>query len=402
MIRFLMLSAVCATVIPDELERLGSSVQPHVAGNRPMHRDRFTNQHACGQVSRVPSDVRQWYQLSSFYQKYTHAYGIPILSSLQASDKALQRACYIVRFMLADREDLRRAQYYNKGRVAIMATYPREMTTHIPEHRFLDPNFWNERARGLGGTLHLPLTTGAEENVLCLPSDRYKSQDILLHEFAHGVNLVSAESVDRRFKSRMAAAYNSALRRGLWARTYAATNPVEYFAVGTQAYFNQGKNGPFGGDGVHNHVDTRDELRTYDPTLFAILREVFPCGNFPIDRCERAQDFTGPINMNCDGNGGGGSKPETTLAPPSTPPPPTSCEDGNQHCTYWARIGECSSNPVYMDESCRKSCGKCSGGGGGSNCRDENQYCSSWARSGECSRNPAYMHKSCTKSCNKC
>ena len=121
-----------------------------------------------------------------------------------------------------------------------MATYPRELTTHIPEHRFLDPNFWNERARGLGGTLHLPLTTGAEENVLCLPSDRYKDQDILLHEFAHGVNLVSAESVDRGFKARMQSAYSSALRRGLWARTYAATNPVEYFAIGTQAYFDQG------------------------------------------------------------------------------------------------------------------------------------------------------------------
>ena len=57
---------------------------------------------------------RQWYSLSSFYQKYTHAYGIPILSSHLTSDKALKRACYIVRFMLADREDLRRAQYYNK------------------------------------------------------------------------------------------------------------------------------------------------------------------------------------------------------------------------------------------------------------------------------------------------
>ena len=162
---------------------VGATVPPQPKRNRApslsgpgfsatLHRDRFTNSHACGQVSRVPADVRQWYQLSSFYQKYTHAYGIPILSSLQTSDKALKRACYIVRFMLADREDLRRAQYYNKGRVAIMATYPRELTTHIPEHRFLDPNFWNERARGLGGTLHLPLTTGAEENVLCLP--RYR------------------------------------------------------------------------------------------------------------------------------------------------------------------------------------------------------------------------------------
>ena len=200
-----------------------------------------------------------------------------------------------------------------------MATYPRELTTHIPEHRFLDPNFWNERARGLGGTLHLPLTTGAEENVLCLPSDRYKDQDILLHEFAHGVNLVSAESVDRGFKARMQNAYSSALRRGLWARTYAATNPVEYFAIGTQAFFDQGpvpsygqcrtdsnlcpsspgdqfnfehlkgSNGPPGGNGVHNNINTRAELRTYDPTLYQILSEVFPCGNFPIDRCSSAQ-----------------------------------------------------------------------------------------------------------------
>ena len=139
-----------------------------------------------------------------------------------------------------------------------MATYPRELTTHIPEHRFLDPNFWNERARGLGGTLHLPLTTGAEENVLCLPSDRYKDQDILLHEFAHGVNLVSAESVDRGFKARMQSAYSSALRRGLWARTYAATNPVEYFAIGTQAFFDQGLVSNY--TGIYRYMLQKDQL----------------------------------------------------------------------------------------------------------------------------------------------
>ena len=33
-------------------------------------------------------------------------------------------------------------------------------------------------------------------------SDRYKDRDILLREFAHGVNLVSAESVDRGFKAK--------------------------------------------------------------------------------------------------------------------------------------------------------------------------------------------------------
>ena len=35
----------------------------------------------CEHVQPVPSKVRRTYKLDDFYQKYTHAYGIPILSS---------------------------------------------------------------------------------------------------------------------------------------------------------------------------------------------------------------------------------------------------------------------------------------------------------------------------------
>ena len=55
--------------------------------------------------------------------------------------------------MLADREDIRFAQYKNGGRIVIMAEYPKEVTTDIPEHAYLknDPyTNWDERARGLG------------------------------------------------------------------------------------------------------------------------------------------------------------------------------------------------------------------------------------------------------------
>ena len=34
--------------------------------------------------------------------------------------------------MLADREDIRRAQYFNGGRIVIMAEYPLEKTTDVP------------------------------------------------------------------------------------------------------------------------------------------------------------------------------------------------------------------------------------------------------------------------------
>ena len=65
------------------------------------------NGHQCDTVGPVPRDVRLQYDLDQFYQRYTHAYGIPILSSYKVRDDTLKRACYIVRFMLADREDLR-------------------------------------------------------------------------------------------------------------------------------------------------------------------------------------------------------------------------------------------------------------------------------------------------------
>jgi len=59
-------------------------------------------------------------------------------------------------------------------------------TTTIPEFSHL-PNWWNQRARGLGGVLGRPISTGGEENVLCLRQDRYFGDDIFFHEASHGV-----------------------------------------------------------------------------------------------------------------------------------------------------------------------------------------------------------------------
>ena len=50
--------------------------------------------------------------------------------------------------------------YENYGRIGIMAEYPKEVTTDIPEHAYLknDPyTNWDERARGLGRFFKLML-----------------------------------------------------------------------------------------------------------------------------------------------------------------------------------------------------------------------------------------------------
>ena len=52
-----------------------------------------------------------------------------------------------------------------------MAAYPREVTTTLPEYRHLGA-FYNERARGLGATTHLPLGSSAVENAMCYSNDR--------------------------------------------------------------------------------------------------------------------------------------------------------------------------------------------------------------------------------------
>ena len=68
--------------------------------------------------------------------------------------------------------------------------------------------------------------------------------------------------------------YQSALSEGLWENTYAISNKEEYWAEGVQRYFdvNIGTNPA---NGVHNQIDTREELAEYDPELFAFIDTFF-------------------------------------------------------------------------------------------------------------------------------
>ena len=52
-----------------------------------------------------------------------------------------------------------------------------EYTTHIPEHRDLQPRlYWNRRARGLGATPERPAVSRGEENLLGYVNDPYASK----------------------------------------------------------------------------------------------------------------------------------------------------------------------------------------------------------------------------------
>jgi hypothetical protein len=225
-----------------------------------------------------------------FYVQQLDAGGIPILASAKPPEQALVVARSIIDGMLAIRPDIRRELIREGFRVAVMA--PDEQTLDIPEQRgwkkparddprltrcerkhyderigsWTDRQYWNWRARGMGGLL----TTAAAENLLGLSGDRYHGQNNFVHEFAHGI-LRAAETADPALHARVKAAYASAMARDLWAGEYASTTFEEYWAVGTQFWFNTARVATFG----DARVLSDEDLRAYDPGLHVVLGEVY-------------------------------------------------------------------------------------------------------------------------------
>jgi hypothetical protein len=237
------------------------------------------------EVTAVPEKIRAVLDLSPFYRKYLDVGGLPVVGSADVSDFALREAAWIIRRMLDGHEEILQALAANRVRVAVMAW--NEFTTDVPEHSHLEPKaYWDRRARGLGATRRAPAVSCAEENLLCFPGDPYPTENILIHEFAHTIHLMALSRVDPTFDRRLRAAYERAKEQGLWPGTYAITDRQEYWAEGVQCWFDNNREN----DSCHGPVNTRVELRQYDPQLANLCEQVFGAGSWryrkPMDRDE--------------------------------------------------------------------------------------------------------------------
>lgn len=136
----------------------------------------------------------------------------------------------------------------------------------------LDPkDYWDARARGLGGSQTDPYCSCGEENLLGYDGDPYAAENILIHEFAHNIHLRGLVNVDPTFDERLRKTYDTAMMAGLWKGKYASVNHHEYWAEGVQSWFDNNREN----DHDHNHVNTREELVAYDAGLAELCREVF-------------------------------------------------------------------------------------------------------------------------------
>ena len=226
-------------------------------------------------------------ELDPFYEKYMNVNGIHVISSWRVPDSCFY-AAYVTVKALTDMlpAEVMESMTSHNTRIGIMSRY--EGTTDIPEHAHLanDTSLnWDVRARGLGGTVRLPLTTCAEENILAYQIDKYHAEDILIHEFAHTIHYVGIAPIDDNFNSRLQASLDEAISNGKWVNTYAVTNIAEYWAEGVQSWFNvNAEVDNDGGDGKHNKVNTREELKLYDLGLYEIISDYFPETSEPISR----------------------------------------------------------------------------------------------------------------------
>jgi len=238
--------------------------------------------------------------LDTFYKKYADAFGIPIVSSEKVPDDALLIARDIVNYMLLKRVDVRSALINRKARVLVMAQT--EMETDLPERRdwkkptkddrrltpgerenydkpggiasMTDREYWNRRARGMGGTV----TSCAEENLLGYPGTRYYGENILVHEFSHNI-MGALRAADAALYAEIEAAYEAAKAKGMYKGQYAINTVAEYWAEGTQWWF--WSNFEFN-DG-QTRVQSPDDLKAYDPTLYNIFERVYAGHHIPAD-----------------------------------------------------------------------------------------------------------------------
>ena len=221
-----------------------------------------------------------------FFSKELSFHGIPIKSHEVVSDKALEIAYAKLSMMMAHLPMI--VSNLVAAKVELHIIGKDQVTTDLPEWRQDKGKHLEEyhgltrdqRTRGMGGRL----TSCGEENLLKLDKDKYHGRDICLHEFAHAIrNYGMPAEVRDRFKQQ----YTNSLSKGLWVKSYAGSNPDEYFAELTMWYF--GTHGDLTMEGPKPE-NGPEGLKKYDPEAYKLFDDFYQ-GRIPISAVAPRRHF---------------------------------------------------------------------------------------------------------------
>ncbi|MDR7114110.1 hypothetical protein J2X03_004015 [Microbacterium trichothecenolyticum] len=160
----------------------------------------------------------------------------------------------------------------------------RENAYLVPEHRGgYNPTMYD--VEGYGGNMwNNCVSSISERNVLRTRGDAntflntaYPNENILVHEFGHAVLSVGIEEqADQTLSDAFFAAYENAYTTGRWPNTYAMSNRDEFFATLSAIWFDNMAEKPDWNDGVRSPINTRAELKEYDPVSYAFFATIYP------------------------------------------------------------------------------------------------------------------------------
>ncbi len=212
-----------------------------------------------------------------FYRKTCEQNDIPIATAASVDDDALEAAATRMAGLLAARPDLAESVAALIDGVVIIGRD--ERITDLPEFEDLyeihPGTDWHRLGRSFPGTEEIPTAAGAEENLLCLESDRFAGEDMFVRDFGWTIRRFGIAVVDHDLDRAIEDAYGRAIAADLWRNTVAEVNSDMYWAEGVQSFFDANNEEEDNKDQIHNHVDTRSELRTYDPFLYELLVRAF-------------------------------------------------------------------------------------------------------------------------------
>ena len=201
-----------------------------------------------------------------YYTQFKEVKGIYVKASGEVNPAALDAAAKIIEIMLQGRADIATTLSVKKAELAII---PKDKyATTLPEFMYLagkkDANgnpYDSFNIRGLGAVPGQPVTATSEENLLKLPGDPFRREDITFHEFGHAImNLTFTQQDNTRWTQ----IYQTAKSGNVFPRAFALTNKDECFAELTQSYF-----------GVNNEIGKADAIREKLPDAFTFLQEIY-------------------------------------------------------------------------------------------------------------------------------
>ncbi len=200
---------------------------------------------------------------ASEYTQRREANGIAIVGNASVDPSAMDEAALTVARVFQD-NDLE-VPLADEGAYVIVAS-AKQGVLDLPEFKCMDTSANQEffsHVCGVADRADYPVVTVNELDLLGKRSGPCAGLNILYHELGHlvqGWTLGPADYVDVRLF------YQDAISAGKYRRDYANTNPDEYFAEATQAYFLS--TDP---EGRHD----RDWLEDYDPQIFELVARLY-------------------------------------------------------------------------------------------------------------------------------